>query len=334
MRNCKSTRLLFALAILGLCLPDSVEASRIEAVKGKKYRLTKAHGPWMIMVASLKSIPGRRPTAEEGADQLVYELRKIGIPAYTYSQEAEIDEINTIDRFGRPRQRSYQAQEERVCVIAGNYPSVDDSVAQKTLEYIKQLHPKSWEDQHIYKKTPGRPGPLSGAFLTINPMLSPEEVMRRKDDPLLLKLNAGTDLSLLENPGKYSLVVASFYGDSITQIGASQRDLEIDEDLDQAAVDAWQLAKLLREKNFEAYVLHERYRSIVTVGSFDSLDDPRIPRGIEIFRAKIKTDPRTGQEILIAENIAVPGANGRPIKTWIFDPKPQVIEVPQLYRGR
>ena len=79
--------------------------TKIEAVKGKKYEITKRHGPWMVMVASLKDVPEDQRkelenglSAQEAADQLVYELRKRGIPAYTYKTDDIIDHIEMADR--------------------------------------------------------------------------------------------------------------------------------------------------------------------------------------------------------------------------------------------
>ena len=76
--------------VAGLVLWSSTSALAIEAIRGKEYKLTKRHGPWMIMVASFKEPPDVRRTEgmtpKEAADELVYELRKKGIPAYTFSQ--------------------------------------------------------------------------------------------------------------------------------------------------------------------------------------------------------------------------------------------------------
>ena len=121
--------------------------SSIEAVKGKEYQLTKRHGPWMIMVASFKTPPPERRTEgmtpEQAADQLVYELRKAGIPAYTYSQDEVRGEVETVDRLGgRLRTRDYKAQQQNYCVLAGNYESNDEStksgkLAKDTLAWIE-----------------------------------------------------------------------------------------------------------------------------------------------------------------------------------------------------
>ncbi len=349
--------------------PREVEARRIEAVKGKHYPLTKQHGPWMIMVASLAEPPPELKvkgiSPHEAAEQLVYELRRKGIPAYTYRQKAAKDAVETIDRFGRARRRRYTARQDRICVIAGNYNSVKDRTGQQTLAYIKTVYPKSWERSGVYRRTPGRPGPLSGAFMSINPKLSPDEVTSRQHDPLLLKLNAGSEYSLLRNRGQYSLVIATFYGKAATKIGEdkirkAEATFKVGGSLNEAGENARQLATLLRSpdlaerlgndylnqfthgKGFEAYDYHDHYRSVVTVGSFETQTDPGIRALVELFGAKVKRNSVTGQDVLTAEYISIPGLSRRPnlpffsssqnasVKSFVFDPKPQLMKVPTL----
>lgn len=363
------TGLLFA-SLLFFCLV-SVVADRAEAridppVRGKKYKLTKQHGPWMIMVASFSEPPPERRTEGmtpgEAASELVFELRKNGIPAYTFSQEDIVEHIETTDRMGREQMRRYVSQQGSVCVLAGNYGSASEKKAQGTLAWIKKFHPRFLQDVQadngfikklqnggLYRLTPGRPGPLSGALLTVNPLLSPEEVQRRERDPLLVKLNGGGEYSLCNNPHKYTIVVASFYGKSLTHVDdqdfeSQASQFKISGSLDDAAQGAWQVARLLRQgnfnitnpqaqgKTFEAYIYHDRHKSIVTVGGFDSPQDPRIPEIMTLFGAKVKKSPDTGQNVLTAEMLALPGNNPGtlPAKTWLFDPYPRVIEVPQL----
>ena len=52
--------------------------------------------------------------------------------------------------------------------------------------FVGQL--KRLKSGGIWRATQGQPSPLSGAFLTTNPMLSPEEVNARRHDPLIAKL--------------------------------------------------------------------------------------------------------------------------------------------------
>lgn len=356
----------FALTIaLCTCLAgiarERAQAGNIEAVRGKKYKITKKHGPWMIMVASFDEPPPSRRskdglTPQQAADELVYELRTKGIPAYTFTQADVREKIKTRDRRGRIRRRTILARDGQICVLAGNYKSIDSDVGQKTLEYIKGYFPeflKKKENGGIFRSTPGRPKPLSRAFMTLNPLLSPEEVARRKRKPLLRKLNTGIEHSLLQNPGRYTLVVKSFRGKSVAGVPKNRFDsfkkkFQIDSTLDEAAMNAWQLAQMLREgnlplrggfqgqQNFEAYVWHDRYQSVVTVGAFDSPGDPRIKHLARLFGAKTTKNPRTGEQVLAAEALTMPikGAKSGARKSFIFDPQPRLIEVPRLGSDR
>jgi hypothetical protein len=105
--------------------------------------------------------------------------------------------------------------------------------------------------------------------------------------------------------------------------------------LDGAGLSAWELCKALRQhqRKYEAYVWHDKFSSIVTVGSFNSPDDPRISELRKLFGAKMKPHPQTGQEVLVAESFTIPynpPPGTRPEKGWMFDPEPKVIEVPHL----
>ncbi len=340
------SRILIAVCALalGLLLPVPVQADKIDATPGRKYKLTKQHGPWMIMVATLYEPPPERKkegmTHEEAADKLVLELRKLSIPAYSFSMDEVTTPIETTDRAGRSIKRSYRSQKGGVCVVAGNYGSTEDSVAKKTLEFIKTYVPKSWKDDAAFRPTPGKPNPLSGAFLSINPMLAPEEVASRKRDSLLLKLNAGSEYSIMENKGKYTLVIATFTGKSQTEVGNSKikkaiEEFEVTGSLDDAGSRAWKVAKMLREgmidgrnkgKKYDAFVFHDRYKSVVTVGSFDSKTDPRITQFVDVFGAKTIAGPN-GKPLLAGEGIVIPGNVPDPV---IFDPKPKLIDVPKL----
>ncbi len=330
--------------------------SAIEAVRGKTYTLSKQHGPWMIMVASFRNVPEDRRekglSAEEAAAELVYELREKGIPAYVYAQGAVIEHISTVDRQERHDDRIYAAQRDMVSVIAGNYPAVDDDVAQKTLKYLKAYHPKFMKDEKsgaIYRQTPGRKGPLSGAFLTVNPMVKAEDLAHGKADPDTLRLNPSVN-SLLTNKRKFTLVVATFSGKKVTPIGGSKYAGDEDKftqmiensnkdrsayNLNRAGEDAEQLTKTLREKGYEAYVYHDRYQSFVTVGGFDTETDAKIRQLMPHFCAKQKEDPVTKRNVVVAETLTtqIPPNRNNPsgsTQTWIFDPQPQLMPVPRL----
>ena len=65
-----------------------------------------------------------------------------------------------------------------ICVLAGNYGSIDDAIAQDTLNKVKKFHPKFLRNTKngAVTRNSGPKGPLAGAFMTINPLRKPEEI--------------------------------------------------------------------------------------------------------------------------------------------------------------
>jgi hypothetical protein len=345
-----TTGLTIVLAVMLVALvlwPRPVSAAGIEAIRGRSYRITPRHGPWMIFVASLQG-----STAREAADTLVFELRRLGIPAYTFSQTERTDQVQTGDLLGRSTRRTLKSRHSSISVIAGNYPTIKDWRAQKTLKYIKRFEPKLITGG-TYMKTPGRPSPFSGAFLVRNPLL-PSDTKPISD--LVRQLNRGEAHNLLTNRGHYTLVVATLMGRSHTVketgLRQAEQSFQVGDSLDQAANKARRMGKILNDKRylaklarsnpqladilardqFRAFILHERFRSIVTVGEFTSDQDPAIRPLLELFRAKQKPDPRTGQLTLTPEYILVPGTTrSNPLDQILaFDPNPRLMPVPRL----
>lgn len=354
MRHFHASMFVAVLTSLSLAgAPRTGLAKPIEAIKGKHYGLTKDHGPWMIMVASFRNVPEdrRQPglSAEDAANELIYELRQKGIPAYIHEQDARVSKIDTVDRLGRPDERVFAAQRDMVCVLAGNYKSSEDPIAQQTREYVKKFQPKFMKDDKaggLYRQTPGRQGPLAGAFLTVNPLLSPEEVARQNVDTEAVKFNYGARYSLTENKHRYTLRVATFAGKSAIPFGSSRfrgREEDFDKNIhdasqvgvNNAGEDATQLAGALRQKKIDAYVYHGHYDSIVTIGGFDDPNDPEITKLAKQYGAKPKVDPLTQQQKSEPEYLVLPNprGNGVPL-TWVFDLQPAIMEVPKLKRGK
>lgn len=328
-----------------------VEAHAIEAVRGKEYTLSDRHGPWMIMVASFRDVPEERReeglSAKEAADELVFELRRKGIPAYTYSQGAVLGRIETIDRMGRDDERIYAAQRDMVCVIAGNYNSINDDVAQKTLKWIKTFTPdymKEGKSGGIFRETPGRRGPLAGAFLTINPLLKPDQVVSRKVSPEVVVWNNSSTFPLIGSKAPYSLQIATFNGRQTTPLSGSKyqgNENKFDQDLQnetsyglsRAGEDAEQLANALREKGVKAFTHHDRYQSVVTVGELSSPNDPAVAVMLREYGPKMKPHPEFKQDVMMPESFIIPNPadpKGMPNAVWVFDLSPQVIKNPAL----
>lgn len=343
----------FVLCLCSFVVPGPVSAGRIEAVEGKVYSLTGSHGPWMIMVASFHSTgdeDAEGKTPEEAANELVFELRQRGLPAYVYTIETGGETVVTRDRTGRPVERS-ERRSRSIGVLAGNYPSIDDDTAQQTLRWVKEYDPECLKEGVIFQPTEKRPTPLARAFLTINPVLTPDDVARQKVNPLQATLNSGEPFSLLDNPGAYTLVVARFAGKSVTPglgtFGQSSDSANWDNDLDDAAEQARELAAALRrEERVESFVWHDKYESIVTVGAFSSRQDPRITGLTQRFGSVSDTE-----DVLLATDfegatdvkILAVDEDGHKIpydpntgfirpgsyRIWAFVPNPYVMRVPR-----
>jgi len=354
------TLLVLSLSVL-LTATNRTDAARIEAVAGKEYRLHKQNGPWQIMVASFRPAnpdgtvsEGKNP--EELAHELVLELRQKGLPSYVYSQKAIDERVTTKDKMGREETRKQLTAYDQICVIAGNYESVDNPTAKQTLAWIKKFRPKSLQQEGVtWLETQRKKGPLSRAFLTVNPMLTLEEIAARKHDPLLAKINSGGKYSLYENDAKYSLVIATFSGKTLAHLGDSNAPdaleaFQVSDDLNVASHNAWELSVALRElnANIDAYVWHDRYQSVVTVGGFDSAGDPMIRRYLQVFAAQPGANidhvastlrgllggaansfgvsaGNTGVRFLTIGNF---GKHSNENRMWLFDPEPYLMKVP------
>ncbi|MCA9059342.1 MAG: hypothetical protein KDA85_12620, partial [Planctomycetaceae bacterium] len=182
-------------------------------------------------------------------------------------------------------------------------------------------------------------------MLTVNPLLDPSEIRERSTDKLVESLNAEMEYSLLKNKGKYSLVVATFTGKSLFQVGNRQDDAAVSkfdtglgDSLDESAMQAWYLTEALRnakkfgyDQNYDAWVFHDRYKSVVTIGSFNSPGDPQIRTLATQFGAKPARHAETGEPIEIGEYFTIPRQprpGQLPDRSWLFDGRPELMRVP------
>jgi hypothetical protein len=327
--------------------------SRVEADPNKEYRLTENNGPWMILACSFSG-----ENARTQAHDLVIEFRRrYKLPAYMYEKKFEFGKHvrgRGIDRYGDALRMEYQRGSEvnEIAVMVGDYQTIDDPAAQATLERIKYYRPECLEldagkptarnlaglrtIQKMLLKSGNEKknkGPMSKAFVTTNPLLPRDYFAPNGLDQFVVKLNAGNRYSLLDCPGRYTVQVAHFKGDVVLVDQGRIRDIEegrrrLNGKLAEAAEKAERLTQALRMKDYEAYVFHDRYASIVTVGSFDSVGTPRPDGRIEINPGihKIMTTFGVSQESAINPTgaIATKQLVGIP-----FDPQPVPVEVPK-----
>ncbi len=340
------------LAGAGMAAPpwlSLLTSNRVEADPDKDYRLSQENGPWTILACTFSG-----DGAEEQARELVLELRRrYKLPAYTHHMQFDLDKADGrgLNRFGGPVQMRYRRGEtvDETAVLVGDYPAVDDPEAQRTLRRLKQFEPDCLEIDASRPTTrnlaawrtlasqinrdPESAGPLSKAFVTTNPLLPRDYFAPHGVDPEVLEWNTGVQHSLLDCPGRYTLQVATFKGRTLIkqdEIEAVERgDKHLRSGLAQAAEKSETLCLALRMKGYEAYQFHDRYASIVTVGSFDSVGTPRPDGKMEInptifdLMQKFASQPT---------NIPGQPAGAMALKTLVgipFDIQPVPVEVPK-----
>jgi hypothetical protein len=301
----RSFRILAAVPLLLAALATIASAAkpwellipfkRVEADADKSYQLTDQHGPWMILAASFVG-----EGAERQARDLVQELRsEFNLEAYTHVKTYDFTESVVglgVDPYGGPKKMRYANRKkfDEIAVLVGAYQGVEDPNVEKDLEKLKYAQPKCLDPKRreessqalfslreLHRRlTPNNEmrqrGPMGSAFVTRNPML-PEEFFAPKGlDPLVVRMNQNVEHSLLDSSGSYSVRIATFRGASTMKVDEIERNGKgLPSKLEEAALNAHRMTLALRKQGVEAYEFHDRYESIVTVGSFASVGTPR-----------------------------------------------------------
>jgi hypothetical protein len=364
---------------------NMLAAKSVDANPDQAYNVTEENGPWMIMTTSFSG-----EGAEKQAKELVLELRKrYKIPAYIYFGRFDPGEAQWrgVDKYGNPKKAKYLKYKDskdkdkarhpelvEVAVLAGDYQAAGEKSARETLQMLKYAKPQCLEikegqatnqtltgwrlaQQHVYEMIGSEKknlGPMRHAFIIPNPLLPPDYFNQQTIDDETIALNKGVPHSLLECPGRYTVQVASFKGNAVIR-QSDIRDIEdghkqMKSQLAIAAQNAHDVTIYLRAKGWEAYQYHDRFMSIVTVGSFNSpgkrlpdgtLDlDPRIQTIIDTFRARGANaelqDRRDVQNGLAASGLDSKVVNITPQRAKFpdgslipFDVQPLVVQVPK-----
>jgi hypothetical protein len=298
--------LVLALA-LGLGVVSATVRTRVcpaapPADPDANYQVHPGVGNWVICAASFTG-----DDAPELARQLVSQIRsRWHLPAYVFNradeerrrQQEELEaEQRLVQQFipNAPVRRRTIRVEEQCAVLVGGYPDMES--ARRTLDQIKRLpvpdlHLNSGRSPLGVIQTVGddnKPkrefvNPFTTAFVTRNPSIPPAQVS--KWDPGLEKFNANEEYSLLRCPRQWTLLVKEYAGCQVVQTGMSggiMKDLwpgsnKPGQALDAAGLQAHELARVLRQLNFQSYVLHTRTSSFVTIGAFDNLNEPDVKR--------------------------------------------------------
>ena len=271
---------------------------RVAADKQQVYELREKDGPWLILAASFSG-----EGAEVQARELIYELRKrLQIPAYLHRKKFDFTEgIDGVSHTGRPKRMRYDkaVRYDEIAVLVGDFPSIDDTDLSKTLEKIKFARPECLDLEkrdsstqrfaglrQLYRKMNGdelkrNKGPMGSAFATRNPLLPKEYFSQGGPDEFVVNLNRRVKFSLLQNPGKFTVRVATFRGEytiNMSKIADLEMSGEVSDKLEVAAQESHRLTMALRKQDIEAYEYHDRHESIVTIGSFDTEGVP-LPNG-------------------------------------------------------
>lgn len=318
-----------ALALLALAGAASA-APKVEADPTKDYLLTPEVGPFVICV---KGYTG--PNARTLAHTLVIHTRRQGYAAYLFDRSAEARreaEEMLKQRYASAPELAKRRKiriEENWGVLVGGYRDLES--ASKDVEKVKKL---SWDDLAKTKLDivpDSRDGklyavsPYAYAFATRNPLVPAPKADPSAPDPAWKDLNAGRPYNLLKCGKSYTLAVKQFAGVNVVQPRSAFSPLtealwgKSGETLDASARQAEEVARFLRSYHkLDAYVLHTRGASIVTIGAFDGPEDKEMLRmqqtlsgQLRQIESKIAPDPRTAD-------------------LYRFFPQPMPMKVPQL----
>jgi hypothetical protein len=287
------------------------------------FAVTPQVGPWMICVASY-----RGEDARIKSEEMCQELRAMKVPAYLFNRAAE-EQRNEAERVAALREQHKQQLkaaglpedtkvriksvriEDQYAILVGGFK--EDTAARKYLDEIRKLKPS--EKLQLISYVPGPDGkmreqavnPFQSAFVCRNPSVPVEKPNAdNAPDPRLKEYNAGEKYSLLKCRKPWTLVVKTYQGAAIVQSQDTSPSLmeklfggKSGEILNANARMAHQLAESLRTKQkgqiglgLEAYVLHTEYSSYVTVGGFDSPDDPKLLQMQQMLTSEI-SNPNT-----------------------------------------
>lgn len=288
------------LALLALT-QRGVSGPRVEADPNKLYPITPDAGQWVICAASYMG-----DDAHELARQTIHQLRRRdNLPAYFFDYSEQ--ERKEMQDYLKGRKGRVRIQDQCGVLIGG---FKDEKSARDALNDIKHLKmpeldlgaQKSAYDTHFDPATGKqvRINPFANAFVTRNPSV-PRSQQEPEKDPFLKSLNDGESYSLLKNPKPWSLAVKGYVcSTAYTSGGASSSFLDklwpgknTSDVLGAGAAQAHELARILRELGMDAYVLHLRKQSLVTVGGFDGPDDPKLQQAILKVRAWQEKNIRT-----------------------------------------
>jgi len=269
------------------------------------YAVTPEVGPWMICVSSFTG-----DDAAHMARDMANEVRsRYHLPAYIFNRGAELRQQQLEEQRRLREQQEEQLRrlgvapvdqkfrirhvriEEQFAVLIGGYADIDKAHAELVL--IKKLEPPKSVPPDWMTIGKASTGKDQGQLIPINPFwqsfVVPNPTVKRSKepkapppDPFWEKLNSGESYSLLQCRQPWTLAIKEYQVPTIVQPKSNQSTFERlfgksqTGALEAAAMNAHALAEALRKSGLEAYVLHTRASSVVTIGGYASANDPRM----------------------------------------------------------
>lgn len=315
----------------------------------KSLRLSDLNGPWLILAATFAGTEGRLK-----AEKLAGELSTtLDLPVFIHEEDFDFTAKLNGPESGKVIRYANQAKYAAYAVLVGEYDRVDHPDLVRDLKRIKntssnlltesagdvnspseQSNPvdavKSLKKELMRVVGGKKVGELSNAFATTNPLLPSEYFIVPEVDSFVLDMNSQVEFSLLSNTAKFTVVVATFSGFSTIANGTLENRFEpSSERMDMCAVQADKMVRGLRKNGIEAYQFHDRTRSMVTIGGFDSLGrvatDGSFDYSPEI--KKIMLEYRAGDDVKLSRFGEV--IRAKHIESIPFDVNPTPIAVPR-----
>ena len=291
-------------------------------------QITPAAGAWMIFLISYSGDDG---PAE--ARKMVSEVRSTyRLPAYVfyYGAEDRRKENERVRKLLQEQSEFYRKNnlappddgltirhrsiDVQYAVLIGGAPDADaakailarvrkfDAPNPKTVQMESRFSGEETKDGKITNGYAHYINPFHRAFICRNPSVVKQEAAPAKDEPTdlpsLKRMNANESFSLLACPRRLTLAVKEFRTPFMMQDrnaapGLWDSLMSKSDGADKTALDAHNLADTLRKLRLEAYVLHTKFSSVVSVGGFDGPDDPALKSMQELLAARFNQGPYT-----------------------------------------
>ena len=318
-------RMIFALSFVVAF--TSIGRAGIDADPNKDYPITPQAGPWMVCATCY--VGDRAPML---AREMVFDIRsRLGVPAYVWNkgEEEKAKERERLrklhEQYGDPNNSvrlPTRRIEEECAVLVGGYK--DQETAVRALRDVKKwpapqnkalcpiITKVAYQEETRLDQKPELEGsyinPFAMAFVSHNPTINMEKKADPKLEAFMKKINAHEKYSVYGCRKPWTLVVAQFQGVSVIQTQAANEsfiekvfETWKGESLSATALNAENMCEAMRKgkPSLEAYVLHTTWGSIVCVGGFDSLDDPKM----NDMKNRLMNMPRAQNATLLKEPV-------------------------------